>query len=160
MLIKLINEQPEHIIFDLKHTPTVESAKDILNLSVVELQKDENSAYNKKTTWGVSRKTNLYHILRLPAFSELDLATDGHPETINAIGTAWGPSWRMVVELSEKVEAWGVYPGGQMGSPASKYYKNFMPNWLRNEHYKLHFSNTPEDIAKENIVQTITIKRK
>ncbi len=160
MLIKLVNEQPEHIIFDLKHTPAVETAKDIFNLSVSELLKDENSAHNKKTVWGQSRKTNLYHILRLPAFSELDLATDGHPETINAIGTAWGPSWRMVVELGEKIEAWGVYPGGQMGSPASKYYKNFMPNWLRNEHYKLHFSNTPEDIAKENIVQTITIKRK
>jgi penicillin G amidase len=159
LLIKLLTDQPDHIIFDIKNTPKVETAKDILDLCIQEMVNDENSIYNKKATWAQTRKTNLHHILRLPAFSELDIETDGHPETINAIGTGWGPSWRMVVHLKEDIEAWGVYPGGQMGDPASKFYKNFLPKWLRNEHYKLHFSKKPEDIHKERIVHTITIKR-
>jgi penicillin amidase len=159
MLIKLLEEAPDHIIFDLKSTPSKETAFDIVNLSIKEISENKESAFNTKATWASVRKTQFYHIIRLPAFSELDLEADGHPETINATGTVWGPSWRMLVHLGPEVEAWGVYPGGQSGNPASKFYKNFIPKWLRNEHYKLHFSKSPDDIPKDKIVNNIFINK-
>ena len=159
MLIKLLDESPEHIIFDISGTPQKETAQDIINKSISEIKENKESAFNKKAMWSNVRKTQFFHIMRLPAFSELDIEADGHPETINATGTIWGPSWRMVVHLGPEIEAWGVYPGGQSGSPASKYYKNFIPKWLRNEHYKLHFSKTSDDIPKDKIVNNIYVKK-
>ena len=38
---------------------------------------------------------------------------------INAARNDHGPSWRMVVQLTEKTEAYGIYPGGQSGNPGS-----------------------------------------
>ncbi|HMP30789.1 MAG TPA: penicillin acylase family protein, partial [Saprospiraceae bacterium] len=61
--------------------------------------------------------------------------------------------------MTDEIEAWGVYPGGQMGDPASKFYKNFIPKWIRNEHYKLHFSKSPYDINQDKIVHTLTVKK-
>jgi penicillin amidase len=35
----------------------------------------------------------------------------------------------MVVELGPRVRAWGVYPGGQSGNPASPRYMDRLPLW-------------------------------
>ncbi|HMP32113.1 MAG TPA: penicillin acylase family protein, partial [Saprospiraceae bacterium] len=51
VLIKLLTDQPEHIIFDLKSTPNIETAKDIVDLCILEIVEDKTSSFNKKATW-------------------------------------------------------------------------------------------------------------
>jgi penicillin amidase len=67
----------------------------------------------------------------LPGLSAPGIAVQGGPETIAPAGrhgTA-GASWRMVVELGPELRAWGTYPGGQSGNPASMWYANRIPQW-------------------------------
>ena len=43
----------------------------------------------------------------------------------------------MVVHLTPKTEAYGVYPGGQSGNPGSRYYDAFINTWEKGEYYPL-----------------------
>ncbi len=43
----------------------------------------------------------------------------------------------MVISLTQKTEAYGVYPGGQSGNPCSKYYDNFVDEWAAGKYYTL-----------------------
>jgi penicillin amidase len=81
--------------------------------------------------WGGVWPTDIWHLLRLPGLSAPGIAVQGGPETIAPAGrhgTA-GASWRMVVELGPELRAWGTYPGGQSGNPASMWYANRIPQW-------------------------------
>lgn len=149
LLIQMLQNEPNHIVFDIKKTKQVENAKDIVNMSIEAAKTGLKDKKNDELIYGESRKANINHLTRLPSLSVTNLDLDGHPDCVNAQGEVWGPSWRMVVHLGDKVEAWGIYPGGQSGDPASKYYKNFITKWTRNEHYKLYFVDNAEDI-KDN----------
>ncbi|HWA58643.1 MAG TPA: penicillin acylase family protein [Gemmatimonadales bacterium] len=81
--------------------------------------------------WEKIRHANIYHLLRIPALSALDLPIQAGQSTLNPSsgrGT-FGPSWRMVVELGPEVHGWGVYPGGQSGNPASSRYLSGLEPW-------------------------------
>ena len=43
----------------------------------------------------------------------------------------------MIVELTHKTEAYGVYPGGQSGNPGSAYYDTFVDQWASGQYYPL-----------------------
>ena len=75
-----------------------------------------------------------------------NIQTDGAPEIINATGKTFGPSWRYNIELSEKINAIGIYLGGQSGYPGSYYYDNFIEDWSNGIYYNLEFSNASNDI--------------
>jgi penicillin amidase len=80
--------------------------------------------------WGTVGATRIMHLLGIAAFSEERIAVQGGPATLNPSSTGGhGPSWRMVVELGDSVRAWGTYPGGQSGNPASPRYKDRLPLW-------------------------------
>lgn len=80
--------------------------------------------------WGTRGATRIMHLLDIPAFSETGIAVQGGPGTLNpASPGGHGPSWRMVVELGDSVRAWGTYPGGQSGNPASARYADRLPLW-------------------------------
>jgi penicillin amidase len=51
----------------------------------------------------------------------------------------------MIVSLTDKTEAWGVYPGGQSGSPGSKFYDNFVDQWVAGKYYPLWMMKTGEE---------------
>ncbi|HEU4607962.1 MAG TPA: penicillin acylase family protein, partial [Chitinophagaceae bacterium] len=60
--------------------------------------------------------------------------------TINAMKQDHGPSWRMIVEMGkDKINAYGVYPGGQSGNPGSKYYADFLDYWVEGRYYSIQF---------------------
>ena len=50
----------------------------------------------------------------------------------------------MVVSLTAKTEAYGVYPGGQSGNPGSKYYDNFIDEWVAGKYYPLWMMTNEE----------------
>jgi penicillin amidase len=54
----------------------------------------------------------------------------------------------MVVQLSNPVEAYGVYPGGQSGNPGSRYYDNFVDSWVMGKYYPLHLFEKKDSVSR------------
>lgn len=93
---------------------------------------------SEKLVWWQFRNPAIYHILRtVTPFARNGLKVGGWGNTINAMKVTHGPSWRMIVHLTEPTEAYGVYPGGQSGNAGSKYYDNFVDQWAKGEYYTL-----------------------
>ncbi len=108
--------------------------------------------------WEKIRHANVYHLLRIPSLSALNLPVQGGQSTLNpSTGRGnYGPSWRMVVELGPEVRAWGTYPGGQSGNPASSRYLSGLGKWQRGELDTLRFPRTAEALAG-NTRSTLTL---
>jgi len=77
---------------------------------------------------------------------------------INAATADHGPSWRMVVQMSKEIEAYGVYPGGQSGNPGSPYYAGFLDNWVEGKYYRLLFFPNQQKQNNEKVKYTWTIQ--
>ena len=102
------------------------------------------------------KNAQILHLTKLPAFSEMELALGGTKHSLNAMQQTFGPSWRMVVALGETPEAYGTYPGGQSGNPASPFYKNRIPTWAKGEYDKLVLAPKPEIISKPLFTITVS----
>lgn len=160
-LLELILQDPNNKYFDIVETPVVETALDIIQLALNETAQTihERLSSGLVNEWGSYRPLSILHLLRLPAFSVEDLPAGGSPDAINAINLTYGPSWRMIVSLENKIKAYAVYPGGQSGNPSSQYYKNMIEPWLKGEYFELNNSNDIEDI-KKSARQRITLTPK
>ena len=90
-----------------------------------------------KLDWEKNKATGISHLAKLAPFSKLNLPIGGGTRAINATKKTHGPSWRMVISLTAKTEAYGIYPGGQSGNPGSKYYDNFIDQWAAGKYYSL-----------------------
>ena len=109
--------------------------------------------------WENAHHANLFHLLRIPALSALELAVQGGTSTLSPSpgrGTH-GPSWRMVVELGPEVRAWAIYPGGQSGNPASARYLDRLPQWLAGSLDTLLFPAKPEDLPAARVRARLTL---
>jgi len=106
----------------------------------------------KKLEWGIIKDTKVTHLSQLPALSKLHIPIGGGKNCINATTTSHGPSWRMIVHMTDETEAYGVYPGGQSGNPGSKFYDNFIDSWAAGKYYKLLF------LSKNNAEKNDKIK--
>ena len=109
--------------------------------------------------WGYVRYANIHHLLRIPALSRLNIPMQSGPGTLNPSGgdgTA-GSSWRMVVELGPEVRAWGTYPGGQSGNPASKRYDDRLAKWQAGQLDTLRFPHRAADLSGRTLSSTLTL---
>jgi penicillin G amidase len=139
------------------NTPQKETIHDVVTSAMkkatVTLDDEEKKG---KLSWAKHRPLRIYHLLRtaLTPFSRaIDVGGSGN--IINATaasadvpGGAHGPSWRMIVELSQNTVAYGVYPGGQEGNPGSRYYDNFIDTWAKGNYYSLWFMKRSETTDK------------
>ena len=92
----------------------------------------------RQLEWAAYKATGVRHLIKsIVPFGRLDLPIGGGSGIINAVTGGWGPSWRVVVHMTDETEAYGVYPGGQSGNPGSKYYDQFVDQWVRGEYNKL-----------------------
>ena len=108
-----------------------------LKKASVDLAKDEAAG---KLEWTKFKDPTVYHLIKdLKGFSRPGLHVGGNNDVINAVTHSHGPSWRMIVQLSATTEAYGVYPGGQNGNPGSKYYDDFLNDWVEGKYNKLWF---------------------
>ncbi len=89
--------------------------------------------------WGKFKDTRVSHLLKIDPLSRLHLPIGGGTHIINATTTTHGPSWRMIVHLTDEIEAYGVYPGGQSGNPGSKFYDNFVDTWATGKYFRILF---------------------
>ncbi len=112
---------------------------------------------NKTLEWGKFQSGGFYHLLKIPAFSRTDVYAGGGSHVINAYmkQRGHGPSWRMIVELTDNINAYGVYPGGQSGNPGSAYYDNAADTWIAGKYYKLQLMHK-NDFASHSYKGKIT----
>ncbi len=110
--------------------------------------------------WFKVKNTSVKHLTKIPAFGYDNLEIGGWGNTVNAAKGTHGPSWRMVVEMTKDINAYGVYPGGQSGNPGSKYYANFLDNWVKGKYYKLAFLPNTNKQTEKTLVYTINIQPK
>ncbi|MDH3649263.1 MAG: penicillin acylase family protein [Saprospiraceae bacterium] len=153
--IKFIEDDPEHKYFDLINTPVVETARDLVNMAFQEAfaAYDSLSDTDKDVTWQSYKNVRILHLSRIPAFSVDGISIGGSGSTLNAVTTTHGPSWRMVVELADPVQAWGIYPGGQSGNPGSRYYAQMIEDWRNGEYYPLRFAKRIQALSDASIHQ-------
>lgn len=160
-LLEMIQENPTDKFFDMEKTEERENAYDILAMALqdthIELKKRTDEGLDN--TWGAYRPLDILHLMRLPALSVRQLPAGGSPDAINAINKTYGPSWRMIVSLEDKIQAYAVYPGGQSGNPVSPYYKNMINTWLKGEYFELNPTSDIETL-KKNATQKMTLSPK
>jgi penicillin amidase len=123
------------------NTPAKETLFDIVTLALK--RATPNLAAREaegRLEWAKFKNPTVYHLIKdLKAFARPGLNVGGSGNIINAVTHSHGPSWRMIVQLSTPTEAYGVYPGGQSGNPGSKFYDDYIDNWVAGKYNKLWF---------------------
>ncbi|MDW8018665.1 MAG: penicillin acylase family protein [Chloroherpetonaceae bacterium] len=135
---------PPLSFLDNTRTPQKETLQDIALTSfraAVDSLIKRYGEFGALWKWQATRQTTIQHLARIEAFSRT-LATHGNYNTVNATSQRSGPSWRMVVQLGDTVQAWGIYPGGQSGNPGSSLYDNAVIDWADGRYYSLYFLRT------------------
>ncbi|NVO85454.1 penicillin acylase family protein [Hymenobacter terrestris] len=98
-----------------------------------------------KWAWANQKSTDINHLAQLPGFGHADVWSGGSPGSVNATGARNGPSWRMVVDLATPVRAYGIFPGGQSGNPASVYYDDMLESWRTGQLDELVFLKAADE---------------
>lgn len=154
--VELLASEPQSILFDLKKTASIESAKDHVQagfaamLEKMKKWESEEGDY----TWAAYKRTSIQHLVpQFSSFSVKNVYTGGGTGMLNATSARSGASWRLVVELGEEMNAFGIYPGGQSGNPGSKFYGNFIPIWANGEYVDFKFRK--ENQAEGMLFKTI-----
>jgi penicillin amidase len=106
--------------------------------------------------WWKHKGSFILHSLResLMPFARTGLQTGGWGTVLMAHSKTHGPSWRMIVQLTGETEAWGIYPAGQSGNPGSKFYDNFIDDWVAGKYYRLWMMKESEK-GDKRIIGTI-----
>ena len=103
---------------------------------------------NGKLSWGRYKDTGIRHLLRMEPLSRLHLNVGGGRNVINATQQYKGPSWKMIVQLTDETEAYGIYPGGQNGNAGSRHYDEFVSDWADGKYYRLWHMKKNESADK------------
>jgi penicillin amidase len=153
----LIKDSAYAFAYDITTKNKVETIQADVMLAVkkaaVNLRYLEN---NRSLAWAKYKDTRVNHLLKLPSLSRLHLPIGGGTHMINATKSDHGPSWRMIVHLTDDIEAYGVYPGGQNGNPGSRYYDSFVDSWAAGKYYRLLFLKRADASKHERIKWHIT----
>ncbi|AHM63071.1 peptidase S45 penicillin amidase [Flammeovirgaceae bacterium 311] len=149
---------PDHPLIDIARTSEKENLRNLLLLSyremVKELQEWEQTE-GKTASWGNYKNSSVRHLTGQEALSHVGMQINGGRGIVNANSGRHGASWRMVVELGNPVQAWGVYPGGQSGNPGSPHYDDLLETWRQGEYNRLYFI-TPATPFRDKIMFTHT----
>lgn len=131
-------------------TPAVETLRDVVTAAfkkaVPQLVQAEKEG---RLDWSKYKDSGIRHLLRLSPLSRFHLVTGGGSDIINATKQYHGPSWRMIVHLTEKTEAYGIFPGGQSGNPGSRFYDNMVNDWAKGTYQPLWVMKADEAASKQ-----------
>ncbi|MEM1325734.1 MAG: penicillin acylase family protein [Bacteroidota bacterium] len=151
--VDMLENHPLNVFWDITATPERETPEDIVTQAFLSTIQDlEWRLQDKEYTWEAHRKTYIAHLSRsLEPFGRYNISTNGYSLSPNAVSRTAGPSWRMIVEMSETPKGYGVYPGGQSGNPASRFYDSMIDTWANEEYYELSFLKTPEELEEKRL---------
>jgi penicillin amidase len=145
---------------DIRTKNRVETLQEQVNLGVENAtQKLIALEKENKLEWAAFKATRVLHLTKNTALSRMNLPIGGGVHIINATSENHGPSWRMVVHLTDEIEAYGLYPGGQSGNPGSPYYDSFVDYWAAGKYYKLLFLNKEKLKANEHTKWHLQFKK-
>lgn len=156
--VALLENEPESAIFDYTGTETVEMAKDHVNLGFEEFLEAmaEWESEEGDYSWANYKRTSIKHLVpQFASFSVNNVYTGGGRGILNATSERHGASWRMVVELGEEINAFGIYPGGQSGNPGSRFYSNMINRWAKGEYIDFSLRSIEDT---EDALFTTTLK--
>jgi len=140
--VELLKNEADSSVFDLKKTKQIEKAKDHVKIGFEMMLEKMNKWETEEGdyAWAAYKKTSIQHLVpQFSSFSVKNVYTGGGSGILNATSGRNGASWRLVVELGEQMNAFGIYPGGQSGNPGSKFYGNFIPIWANGEYVDFKF---------------------
>ena len=115
------------------------------NQTISELTQKYGS-YSSSWNWGNIHRRYLSSFFGISQFSTGTLPTAGGSNTVDAsygLVSDFGPSWRLVVNMSHSVDAVGIYPGGISENPVSPYYSNTFSQWNSGVYYTLIPATAP-----------------
>ncbi len=162
--MSLVKSQPDSVYFDdLTTRDKVERRDDLIQSSFVKTISELTTLYGSDlNNWQYGRN----HILKVPHLLDVDVLNRGGepiPGDANSPNgqsnggpSDGGPSWRMVVDFSNIANSFGVYPGGQSGSPINSHYDDFIPLWVGGKYFPMLFPSAPSDLERGNLANTIT----
>ncbi len=159
--MELLKKDTAMLFIGDSRTTQTESLFDIVTIALKKASTDlVKKEAEGKLEWAKFKNPTVYHLLKdaLPAFARTGLKVGGNGNILNAVTHSHGPSWRMIVQLSTPTEAYGVYPGGQSGNPGSKFYDDYIDNWVEGKYYKLWFMRDG-DRTDKNIKWTMKFSK-
>ncbi|MDR3712508.1 MAG: penicillin acylase family protein [Puia sp.] len=138
VLLEALLKDSTFSFVDNINTAAIESLRDVVTAAFIQsIPVLEAAEKEGRFQWAQYKDTWVRHLLRLPALSRMHVPIGGGANCINAANQFHGPSWRMIVQLTDKTEAYGVYPGGQSGNPGSPFYDDFIDKWAAGKYYPL-----------------------
>ncbi len=139
VLLDALRRDSAYAWLDDINTPAKETLEDNLVAALTTAAADlDKLAAENRLAWAKAKDTRIRHLLRVvDPFSRLHVPVGGGKGIINAAGPDHGPSWRMIVQMTDDMEAYGIYPGGQSGNPGSRFYDNAIDDWAAGKYYRL-----------------------
>jgi penicillin amidase len=162
MTIRILKEYPSDSAFDMANTATRESMTEVLHTSYLatldSIDQWKDTHPDMEPVWYLFKSTSLMHYTNLKPFSITGIPVGGNKHIINANDHTHGASWRLIVEMGEQIEAYGIYAGGQSGNPGSPAYDTFVDDWAAGKYFKINFWESPD--ADRMGVRTYEFKQK
>jgi penicillin amidase len=164
MILARLLDDPSSVWWDDRRTAELtEDRNDILLEALRDAWRDTRARHGDDPAtwrWGSVRRANVRHLLQLPGLGREGLSVQSGPGTLSPAdgGGTHGASWRFVVELGPELRAWGTYPGGQSGNPASPRYADRIAQWQRGELAPLRIPRTPAELADSVLTGTLTFR--
>ena len=146
-LVHFINDSIVSTFYDIQNTPQQENLLDLLVLSF----SNANSKIEqlKVKNWSDYKSTTIDYLLpNMPAFSRMNVYCGGNKGIVNATSKFNGPSWRMIVEMTDDIHAEAIYPAGQSGNPGSQFYDNMITDWAAGKYYEVWHSAEINEMKK------------
>lgn len=144
-LIEMLKKDSAFSFIDDINTPGKETLNDVITQAFKKAAITLATAKKEgRLVWSKYKDTGIRHLLRMEPFSRFHLNTGGGRNVINATQQWRGPSWKMIVHLTDTTEAYGIYPGGQNGNPGSSHYDEFVTNWAEGKYFRLWFMRGEE----------------
>ena len=160
-LMELLKKDSAMIFIDNINTPLKETLFDAVTKAIKKASFDlETEERAGRLSWTKHKDPTIYHLLKTAVmpFARTGIPVGGNGNIVNAVTKSHGPSWRMIVQLTNETESYVVYPGGQSGNPGSKFYDNFVDTWAKGEYYKAWMMKKGEE-KNEKVKWTLQFKK-
>jgi penicillin amidase len=158
-----LTRDPSSAWWDIRTTPGREARDDVLAASLraglQRTERDRGPASEGRWKWSGIRYANIWHLLRIPALSALEIPMQGGRASLNPSSGdgSHGASWRLVAEMGPTIRAWGTYPGGQSAHPLSHHYRDRIDGWSRGELDSLRIPATPGELSAAHHASTLIL---
>lgn len=161
----MVREDLNSAYFDDVSTSAIETRDDLIRASFAEAVASLVADYGDDLSnwrWGDHHRLEVKHLFDIDALNRGGLPLDGNGNSPNGqsdgLTSDGGPSWRMVVDMSDVAGSFGVYPGGQSGSPLRPHYDDFISLWAQGQYFEMYFPETPDAMDAANVESILTIE--